>query len=42
MALEQGLNIVFCIGEKLSEREAGKTLEICITQIEAVHSNGLD
>lgn len=38
MALEQGLNIVFCIGERLEEREAGKTLDICLSQVEAVNS----
>lgn len=38
MALDQGLNIVLCIGEKLSEREAGKTLDVCLTQVDAVNS----
>eukprot|EP00826_Nyctotherus_ovalis_P064733 TRINITY_DN9501_c0_g2_i8.p1 TRINITY_DN9501_c0_g2~~TRINITY_DN9501_c0_g2_i8.p1 ORF type:complete len:251 (+),score=70.54 TRINITY_DN9501_c0_g2_i8:269-1021(+) len=37
MALSQGLNIVFCIGEKLAEREAGRTLNICLAQVEAVN-----
>jgi triosephosphate isomerase len=29
-----GLTPVFCIGESLAQREAGKTLEICFSQIE--------
>jgi triosephosphate isomerase len=32
-----GLTPVFCIGESLTQREAGKTLEVCFSQIE----NGL-
>lgn len=36
-ALLQALNLtpVFCIGETLSHREAGKTLEICFSQLES-------
>ena len=37
MALGQNLNVVLCIGEKLSEREAGKTLDICLSQVSAVN-----
>lgn len=35
-ALLQSLNLtpVFCIGETLSQREAGKTLEVCFSQLE--------
>ncbi|MBY0555315.1 triose-phosphate isomerase [bacterium] len=29
-----GLNPVFCIGESLAQREAGKTLEICFAQMD--------
>lgn len=27
-AIEEGLGVIFCIGEKLEEREAGKTKEV--------------
>lgn len=27
-AIEEGLNVIFCCGEKLDEREAGKTKEV--------------
>lgn len=33
---EQGLNVAICIGEMLSEREAGKTMDVCRSQLEAV------
>lgn len=29
IALENGLKVMACIGEKLEERESGKTLEVC-------------
>ncbi len=32
-ALKNGLNVIFCIGEKLQERESGKTWDILKTQI---------
>ena len=32
-ALSSGLKILPCIGEKLEEREAGKTEEVCFTQL---------
>jgi triosephosphate isomerase len=35
-ALESGLSIIPCIGEKLEEREAGKTEEVCFTQLKAI------
>lgn len=35
-ALESGLNILPCIGEKLEEREAGKTEEVCFRQLKAI------
>ncbi|EER14999.1 triose-phosphate isomerase 1, putative [Perkinsus marinus ATCC 50983] len=31
-----GLKIIFCIGELLEEREAGKTEEVCATQMDAI------
>ncbi|XP_017779943.1 PREDICTED: triosephosphate isomerase [Nicrophorus vespilloides] len=35
-ALESGLNVIACIGEKLEEREAGKTEEVVYRQTKAV------
>jgi len=35
-ALESGLHILPCIGEKLEEREAGKTEEVCFAQLQAI------
>ena len=35
-ALESGLKVIPCIGEKLEEREAGKTTEVCFRQLSAV------
>lgn len=35
-ALESGLCIIPCIGEKLEEREAGKTEEVCFKQLKAI------
>ncbi|WP_111638130.1 triose-phosphate isomerase [Marinomonas shanghaiensis] len=36
LALEFGLTPILCVGETLAEREAGKTLEVCERQIQAV------
>jgi triosephosphate isomerase len=35
-ALSKGLKVMYCIGESLAEREANKTLDVCITQLEKV------
>merc|ERR1712223_790137 len=35
-ALDQGLNIIPCIGEKLEERQAGKTNDVCFRQLKAI------
>ena len=35
-ALQSGLNVIPCIGEKLEEREAGKTTEVCFRQLTAM------
>ncbi|KAH7315133.1 hypothetical protein KP509_21G035900 [Ceratopteris richardii] len=32
---EQNLNVVGCVGEKLEEREAGKTFDVCFEQLKA-------
>lgn len=38
-ALDSGLNVIPCIGELLSEREAGKTNDVCFSQMEAIAKN---
>ena len=35
-ALENGLKVIPCIGEKLEEREANKTTEVCFRQLKAI------
>jgi len=35
-ALEKGLNVIPCFGEKLEEREAGKTTDVCFSQLKAI------
>eukprot|EP00741_Cyanophora_paradoxa_P009697 tig00001600_g9395.t1 len=37
-ALDAGLHVIACIGELLSERKEGKTLEVCLRQLEAYKS----
>jgi triosephosphate isomerase len=32
-ALEEGLKVMFCIGEKKEEREAGTTMDVCAAQL---------
>ena len=32
-ALESGIKVIFCIGEKLEEREAGQTKDVCSAQL---------
>ncbi|XP_008788636.1 triosephosphate isomerase, chloroplastic [Phoenix dactylifera] len=34
-ALSQNLKVIACIGEKLEEREAGKTFDVCFRQMQA-------
>ncbi|XP_050363125.1 triosephosphate isomerase, chloroplastic [Argentina anserina] len=34
-ALNEGLGVIACIGEKLEEREAGKTFDVCYQQLKA-------
>jgi triosephosphate isomerase len=36
LALAQGLNVMFCIGESLAERKAGITDDVCARQMSAV------
>jgi len=35
-ALKSGMKVIPCIGEKLEEREAGKTTEVCFRQLAAM------
>ncbi|XP_048250440.1 triosephosphate isomerase [Haliotis rufescens] len=41
-ALSEGLNVIACIGEKLEEREAGKTNEVVFRQTKAIADNVSD
>ncbi|CAJ0579986.1 unnamed protein product, partial [Mesorhabditis spiculigera] len=41
-ALGAGINVIFCIGEKLEEREAGKTKEVNFRQLEAIVAKNVD
>ena len=41
-AIENKLNVVFCIGEKLEEREADKTKEVNFRQLQAVLDKKVD
>ncbi|XP_044507490.1 triosephosphate isomerase, chloroplastic-like [Mangifera indica] len=34
-ALSEGVGVIACIGEKLEEREAGKTFDVCFQQLKA-------
>jgi triosephosphate isomerase len=36
ISLENGLNVIACIGEKLDERESNQTMNVCLTQMEAI------
>lgn len=38
-ALAEGLKVIACIGEKKEEREAGKTMDVVITQMNAIKAN---
>jgi len=35
-AIDAGLSVILCIGETLEEREAGETLNVCCSQLQAV------
>ncbi|VDQ03771.1 unnamed protein product [Trichobilharzia regenti] len=37
-AIAEGLSVIACIGETLSEREANKTEEVCVRQLKAIAS----
>ena len=40
--LESGLKVLACIGEKLGEREAGQTEEVCFRQLKTIAENVTD
>lgn len=39
-AISAGVGVILCIGEKLDEREANKTQEVCYRQLQAVINQG--
>jgi len=39
---DAGLTLVHCIGEKLEERDAGKTLAVCQSQIDELNADGME
>lgn len=41
-AVQSSLSVIYCIGEKLDEREAGKTEEVNLRQMEAIFSKPID
>lgn len=41
-ALASGMKLIPCIGEKIDEREAGKTEEVCFRQLKAIADNVSD
>lgn len=41
-AIETGLEVIFCCGEKLDEREAGKTKEVNFRQVQALIDKKVD
>lgn len=41
-ALQSGLKVIACIGEKLDEREAGKTEEVVFRQTRAIATKVCD
>jgi len=38
-ALASGMHLIPCVGEKIEEREAGKTEEVCFSQMKAIADN---
>jgi len=41
-AVEQGLNVISCVGEKLEDREADKTMDVINAQMEAIGASVKD
>jgi len=42
ISLDNGLNVIACIGEKLEERESNRTMEVCLSQMEAIAKSTSD
>jgi triosephosphate isomerase len=42
IALQNGLSVIACIGEKLQERENKQTLDVCFTQMQPIAKNTSD
>jgi triosephosphate isomerase len=42
LALENDLGVIFCIGEQLSERNAGNTISVCSRQMDALKGKVID
>lgn len=42
IALDNGVNAIACIGEKLEERESNRTMEVCLGQLDAIARNTVD
>ena len=38
LALDNGLDVIACVGEKLEERESGQTMEVVKGQLDAIKS----
>jgi len=41
-ALQSGIGVILCIGEKLDERESEKTKEVCYRQLQAIVDKNVD
>jgi triosephosphate isomerase len=41
-ALDEGIDVIFCIGEKIEERKAGHTKEVCFRQMQAALDQKID
>jgi len=39
VAIQSGLSVIACIGEQLTERENGTTMEVCSAQLDAIKSH---
>jgi triosephosphate isomerase len=39
LSLDNGVSVIACIGEKLDERESGKTMDVCLRQLNAIIKN---
>ena len=42
IALNNGLNVIACIGEKLNDREEGKTMDVCVMQLKTIAASVTD